>query len=239
MGARILVIEDEPQILRSVRLILTGHGYDVTTAMTAKAGVDEFLHRLPDLVLLDLMLPDMPGEYVCRKIRERSSTPIVVLSARGEEASKVEAFDLGADDYLTKPFGAGELLARIRVALRHAGGATLAATVTVGNITIDFDQRSVRVGEQPVQLTPREYDVLKYLVQNRDRVLTHANVIRAVWGPEYATEAQYLRNIVLGLRRKLEADPSRPRYLLTEPGIGYRLTSPPESPGEATVPAGQ
>lgn len=236
MGARILVIEDEPQILRSVRLILSGHGYDVATAATAKAGLDEFTHRLPDLVLLDLMLPDLPGEYVCRKIRERSQVPIVVLSARGEEASKVEAFDLGADDYLTKPFGAGELLARIRVALRHAGGTAHGATATIGDIAIDFDQRLVRVGGELVQLTPREYDVLKYLIQHRDRVLTHANVIRAVWGPEYATEAQYLRNVVLGLRRKLEADPSKPRYLLTEPGIGYRLASPLEAADPTTGP---
>jgi two-component system KDP operon response regulator KdpE len=223
MGARVLVIDDEPRITRSMRLILTGHGYEVVTASTGEAGLAEFDHRLPDLVLLDLMLPDVPGQEVCRRVRKRSDVPIIVLSARGEESVKIEAFDLGADDYLTKPFGAGELLARIRVALRHAAGVPQGATATVGDISIDFEKRTVRVRNEAVPLTPREYDVLKYLVQHRDRVLTHAALLRAVWGPAYAGEAQYLRNVVLGLRRKLELDPSRPRNIVTEPGIGYRM----------------
>ncbi len=223
MGARVLVIDDEPQITRSMRLILTGHGYEVATASTAETGLAALDHRLPDLVLLDLMLPDLPGQEVCRRIRKRSDVPIIVLSARGEESVKIEAFDLGADDYLTKPFGAGELLARIRVALRHAAGVPQGATATVGDIAIDFEQRIVKVRNEAVSLTPREYDVLKYLVQHRDRVLTHAALLRAVWGPAYAGETQYLRNVVLGLRRKLEVDSSRPRNIVTEPGIGYRM----------------
>ena len=222
MGARVLVIDDEPQIARSIRLILSGHGYDVAIAATAEAGMAEVNRRLPDLVLLDLMLPDLPGQEVCRRIRERSDLPIVVLSARGEEAVKIEALDLGADDYLTKPFAAGELLARIRVALRHAAGGQVAAA-TIGDISMDFAKRTVRVRGEPVTLTPLEYDVLKYLAQHRDRVLTHATLLRAIWGPEYATETQYLRNVVLGLRRKIEVDPSRPRTIVTEPGIGYRM----------------
>jgi two-component system, OmpR family, KDP operon response regulator KdpE len=225
MGARVLVIDDEPQITRLVRIILGGYGYDVAAAATGEKGFAEFSHRLPDVVLLDLMLPDISGLEVCRLIRERSSVPIVVLSARGEEAVKVEAFDLGADDYLTKPFGSGELLARIRVALRHAAGAPLGTRATVGEIGVDFEQRRVTVGDRPVALTPREYDVLKYLVQHRDKVLTHSMILRAVWGPEYASETQYLRNIVLGLRRKLESDPSRPRHIVTEPGVGYRMVT--------------
>lgn len=225
MGARVLVIDDEPQITRSIRLILSGHGYEVSAAATAEAGLAEFARHVPDLVLLDLMLPDLPGEEVCRRIRRRSEVPIIVLSARGEEAVKIEALDLGADDYLTKPFGAGELLARMRVALRHAAGTAAGTTATVGGITIDFDQRAVRVHGEPVTLTPLEYDVLKYLVQHRDRVVTHAALLRAVWGPEYASETQYVRNVVLGLRRKLEADPGQPRSIVTEPGIGYRMRS--------------
>lgn len=227
-GARVLVVEDEPQMLRSLRLILTGHGYDVVTAATGQAALAEVTRRLPDLVLLDLMLPDLDGREVCRRLRERSSVPIIVLSARGEEQTKVEALDLGADDYLTKPFGTDELLARMRVALRHAARARSAPVFQAGDLQIDFDRRRVTVHGREVALTPKEYDVLKHLVMNAGRVLTHSMILRAVWGPEYAHETQYLRNVVLSLRRKLERDPSHPRYIVTEPGIGYRFRVPDE-----------
>ncbi|MGH2584944.1 MAG: response regulator [Dehalococcoidia bacterium] len=223
-GARVLVVDDEPQMLRSLRLILNGHGYDAVLVATGEEALAEVARRLPDVILLDLMLPDVDGLEVCRRVRERSTVPIIVLSARGEEALKVRALDLGADDYLTKPFGAEELIARVRVALRHAAGMREAPVFESGDLRVDFDRRQVTVADRDVTLTPKEYDVLKYLIANADRVLTHTLILRAVWGPEYASETQYLRNIVLGLRRKLEPDPAHPVYILTEPGIGYRFS---------------
>ncbi len=222
-GARILVVDDEPQMARSLRLILAGHGYDVITAPTGEAAVAEVARRIPDVILLDLMLPDIGGLDVCRRIRERSSVPIIVLSARGEEQVKIQALDLGADDYLTKPFGAGELLARVRVALRHVAGTRQSTVFEAGDLCVDLARRLVRVGGRPIALTPKEYDVLKYLITNADRVLTHTLILRAVWGPEYTSETQYLRNVVLALRRKLERDPAHPVHILTEPGVGYRF----------------
>jgi two-component system KDP operon response regulator KdpE len=222
-GARVLVVDDEPQLLRSLRAILTAHGYEVVTAVTGEAAVAEASARPPDVMLLDLMLPGIDGLEVCRRLRERSSLPIIVLSAQGEEATKVAALDLGADDYLTKPFGAAELLARLRVALRHATGTRTAPVFELDGLRVDFEQRRVTLDDHEVSLTPKEYDVLKYLVSNVGRVLTHAMILRAVWGPEYAAETQYLRNVVLALRRKLETGPDPPRFILTEPGVGYRL----------------
>lgn len=224
-GARVLVVDDESQILRSLRLILQGHGFDAVVVETGEAALDEIGRRMPDVLLLDLMLPGIDGLEVCRRVRERSSVPIIVLSARGEESMKVQALDLGADDYLTKPFGAEELLARIRVALRHTAGTRNAATFQSGDLRVDFSRRRVSAGGREVALTPKEYDVLKYLIGNAGRVLTHTMILRAVWGPEYASETQYLRNVVLGLRRKLEADPAHPTFIVTEPGIGYRFES--------------
>ena len=223
-GARILVVDDEPSMLRSIRLILSGHGYDVAVARDGESGLAEFARRLPDLVLLDLMLPDISGLDVCRTIRERSNVAIVVLSARGEEAVKVEAFDLGADDYLTKPFGSAELLARVRVALKHSAGMPDNVFRT-GKLTVDVVQRRVTLGGEVVSLTPREYDVLKFLATHHDRVVTHSMILQQIWGPDYAAEAQYLRHVVLSLRKKLERDPSHPELILTEPGIGYRVQS--------------
>ena len=222
-GARVLVVEDEPQMLRSLRLILAGHGYEVLTAPTGEAALAEVARRLPDVILLDLMLPDMDGIEVCRRLRERSAVPIIVLSARGEEPVKVQALDLGADDYLTKPFGADELLARLRVALRHAAGSRSGSAFAAGDLRVDFDRRLVAIAGREVALTPKEYDVLKYLVTHTDRVLTHTLILREVWGPAYVAETQYLRNVVRSLRRKLEPDPAHPSYILTEPGIGYRF----------------
>lgn len=222
-GARILLVDDEPQMLRSLRLILSGHGYETVTADSGEEGLEEIGRRMPDVVLLDLMLPGIDGLEVCRRLRERSAVPIIILSARGEEAMKVQALDLGADDYLTKPFGAEELLARIRVALRHTAGTRDAPVFQNGDLRVDFNRRRVTRGDREVALTPKEYDVLKFLIGNAGRVLTHTMILRAVWGPEYATETQYLRNVVLGLRRKLEPDPAHPAYIVTEPGIGYRF----------------
>ena len=223
-GARILVVDDEPQMLRSMRLILAGHSYDVALTSTGEAAIEEFTRRLPDVVLLDLMLPGIDGLEVCRRLRQRSNVPIIVLSARGDEHTKVSALDLGADDYLTKPFGAAELLARVRVALRRSAGLS-GQVFEAGDLRIDVDRRGVSRGGEPVALSPREYDVLKFLVSHRDKVLTHSMVLREIWGAEFAGETQYLRNVVLDLRRKLEVDPSRPALIVTEPGIGYRLRS--------------
>lgn len=228
-GARVLVVDDEPQMLRSLRLILSGHGYDPVTAETGEAALDEVARRLPDVILLDLMLPGIDGLEVCRRVRQRSTVPIIVLSARGEESVKVQALDLGADDYLTKPFGAEELLARVRVALRHVAGARESAVFESGGLRIDFDRRHVTAGGRDITLTPKEYDVLKFLIANAGRVLTHTMILRAVWGTEFADETQYLRNVVLGLRRKLEPNPSRPVYIITEPGIGYRFRAGDET----------
>jgi two-component system KDP operon response regulator KdpE len=228
-GARVLVVDDEPQMLRSLRLILAGHGYEVVTAAGGEDALEEVARRLPDVILLDLMLPGIGGLEVCRRVRERTAVPIIVLSARGEESVKVQALDLGADDYLTKPFGAGELLARLRVALRHAAGGRQAPVFEAGPLRVDFGRRRVTVDGREVALTPKEYDVLKYLVTNADRVLTHTLILRNVWGAEYTAEAQYLRNVVLGLRRKLEPDPAHPAFIVTEPGVGYRFRTTPDA----------
>ena len=222
-GARILVVDDEPRIVRSIRLTLTAHGYDVVSATTGEAALEELSRRMPDVILLDLMLPGISGLEVCRRVRERSAVPVIVLSALGDELVKVQALDLGADDYLTKPIGAAELLARLRVALRHAIGARDAPVYESGGLRVDFASRRVFREGREVTLTPREFDVLKCLTTNDGRVLTHAFILRAVWGPEYEGEVQYLRNVVLSLRRKLEPVPAAPTLIVTEPGVGYRF----------------
>jgi two-component system, OmpR family, KDP operon response regulator KdpE len=223
-GARILVVDDEPQILRSLRTTLAAHGYDVQTAASGEEAVTMVEGHMPDLVVLDLVLPGISGLDVCRYLRERSPVPILILSARGDERDKVAALDLGADDYLTKPFGVNELLARIRAALRRAAGARgLAAVVVAGDLRVDFDRRQVAVDGAEVRLTPTEFDLLKALAANAGRVLTHGYLLRTVWGPEYEGESQLLRVFVGQLRRKIERDPARPRHILTEPGVGYRF----------------
>jgi len=224
-GARILVVEDDPGILRALKTNLTRHGFEVETAETGGQALDSFSCRPPDLILLDLGLPDIDGTAVIQEVRARASTPIVVLSVRGAEHDKVAALDLGADDYLTKPFGVEELLARVRVALRHAAGVAsgTAAVFKTGDLEVDIERRRVRVGAEEVHLTPTEYDLLKTFVSQPDKVLTDRMLLRAVWGPEYGSEAHYLHVYVARLRRKIEKDPQRPRYLLTEPGVGYRL----------------
>jgi two-component system KDP operon response regulator KdpE len=219
-----LVVDDEPQILRSLRAALTAAGYDVQTAATGEEALRLLQGRLPDLVILDLVLPGISGLEVCRRLRERSGVPILVLSARGEERDKVAALDLGADDYLTKPFGVEELLARIRVALRRAAGLRGPSTViAAGDLHVDVDRRLVTRAGLKVHLTTTQFELLKTLVVHAGRVLTHAYLLRTVWGPEYEGETQVLRVFIAQLRRKVEQDPAHPRHILTEPGVGYRF----------------
>lgn len=224
-GARVLVVDDEPQIRRALRHTLEATGYDVRTAASGEDAL-ELLKWKPDLVLLDLMLPDVDGLSLAARVRAQSSAPILILSVRGEESLKVQALDQGVDDYITKPFGSAELLARVRVALRHAAGTQAAPVVEVGELRIDLDRRSVTRAAQPVHLTPTEYQLLKLLAQQAGRVVTHHRLLGEVWGPEHVDETQYLHVAVSQLRRKIEPDPARPRYILTEPGVGYRFRSP-------------
>jgi two-component system KDP operon response regulator KdpE len=227
-GARILVIEDDRPIRRFLGAALADAGYEVAEADTGKLGINHLLARTPDLVVLDLGLPDMDGMQIIAQVREWSQVPIVVLSARGREDDKVQALNAGADDYLTKPFGVPELLARIRVALRHAaalrpGGKEEASRFQVGDLVVDLAARRVYVGEREVHLTPLEYRLLTTLVRNSGKVLTHRYLLQEVWGAGYLGQTHYPRMLVAGLRRKIEDDPAEPRYILTEQGVGYRL----------------
>ena len=221
----ILVIYDEPQILRAMRTILTEKGFRVTTANRGEDGLTAAATNEPDLVILDLGLPDMDGVEVCTRLREWTQCPIIVLSVRDSERDKVAALDKGADDYLTKPFGIEELLARVRVALRHSAGTQVAQSKTVhaGSITIDLAWHIVKHGDTEIKLTGTEYKLLAYLAANHGRVLTHQSILTNVWGPADADHTEYLRVYMRQLRKKLEEDPERPQYILTEPGIGYRF----------------
>ena len=224
----VAVIEDEPQIRRFLRTALGAHGYRIVEAETGQQGLVEAVRQKPDVLILDLGLPDMDGVAVIQRLREWSSLPIIVLTARGLERDKILALDAGADDYLTKPFGMGELLARLRVALRHAAKSpqdTGDAVFTAGDLKMDLLHRRVFVGEQEVHLTPIEYRLLSVLVQHAGKVLTHRQLLKEVWGPSHIEETHYLRIYMAQLRHKLEADPTRPRFLLTEAGVGYRLKS--------------
>ncbi|MHB0871243.1 MAG: response regulator [Chloroflexota bacterium] len=227
MGARILVVDDEPAILRTLRANLTHRGFQVETAETGRKALDAYSRFHPDLVLLDLGLPDVDGQEVIQEIRARANTPIVVLSARGAERDKVAALDLGADDYLTKPFGLEEMLARVRVALRHAARPSTGTSPVfrTGELEVDLERRLVRIEGREVHLSPTEYELLKVFVAHPDRVLTDRMLLQQVWGPEYGSEAHYLHVYLARLRKKLEDDPQNPRYLITEPGVGYRLLS--------------
>jgi len=226
-GARVLVVDDEPGIVRALRTNLAGHGFKVETAETGAAALASCRLRKPDLIILDLGLPDMDGTEVIRALRAESSVPILVLSVRGAERDKVAALDLGADDYLTKPFGVDELLARVRVSLRHAAGPASGAEPVFrsGELEVDLEHRRIRVGGDEVHLTPTEFDLLKAFVAHPDRVLTDRMLLQAVWGPEYGDEAHYLHVYIARLRKKIEPDPQRPRCLITEPGVGYRLVT--------------
>ena len=222
----ILVIEDEAQMSKFVRLSLTAQGYRVIEASTGEEGLRQAVQHTPDLVVLDLGLPDLDGMEVTRRLREWSVAPILVVSARGREEDKVKALDEGADDYLTKPFGTGELLARIRVALRHAGRSAhdpAVTTATLGDVTIDLAKRLVFANGEEVHLTPIEFKLVAMLVKHAGMVLTHKQLLDQVWGPGHAHQTQYLRVYMTHLRHKLEKNAARPKYLLTEPGVGYRL----------------
>jgi two-component system KDP operon response regulator KdpE len=223
---RILVVEDEPHMQKFLRACITAEGYRVVEAANGREALDLARMHNPDLVLLDLGLPDIDGSEVTRLLREWSTKPILVISARGQEEDKVHALDAGADDYLTKPFGTGELMARIRVALRRTarvGQEPADAVLTVGDLRLDLDKRQVFVADAEVHLTPNEYKLLTVLMKNAGKVLTHRQLLEDVWGRAYATQTQYLRVCMVQLRHKLEKDSARPRYLVTEPGIGYRL----------------
>jgi two-component system KDP operon response regulator KdpE len=224
-GTRILVVDDEPQILRALRATLQGAGYEVTTAATGEEALRLAALRPPEAVVLDLVLPDRTGTDVARELRTWSKVPILVLSAVGDESEKVAALDAGADDYVTKPFGTDELLARLRAALRRAS-PDAGPVLEIGELVIDLEKHAVTMRGKPVSLTPNEFGLLRLLAQNEGKLLTHPTILREVWGPAYDDESHYLHVYVSQLRRKLEPDPARPRYLLTEPGAGYRLVDP-------------
>ncbi|PYN57678.1 MAG: DNA-binding response regulator [Candidatus Rokuibacteriota bacterium] len=222
----VVVVEDEPQIRKFLRAALTGQGYRVFEAGTGEDGLIEAASRQPDIVIVDLGLPDIDGREVITRLREWSAVPIIVLSARGQEPDKVAALDAGADDYLSKPFGVGELLARMRVALRHGARGdqeSVESTLTVGDLQIDLGRRRVLVHGAEVHLTPIEYRLLANLVKHAGKVVTHRQLLREVWGPNAEEQSHYLRVYMAHLRRKLEKNPAQPRYLLTEAGVGYRL----------------
>lgn len=223
-GKRILVVDDEPQIRRLLKVSLCVHGYEVTEAINAEVGLAMITQVRPDLIILDLGLPDLDGIDVLTKVRENSKVPVVVLTAREHENDKILAFDLGADDYVTKPFGMGELLARIRNALRHYNDADNDDEILrFGNITIDQENREVRVDGSLVKLTPTEYQLLTLLAQNKGKILTHHQLLTSIWGPYSDSNSHYLRIYIGQLRKKLEQDPSEPVHIINEPGVGYRL----------------
>jgi two-component system, OmpR family, KDP operon response regulator KdpE len=228
-GPRVLVVDDEPQILRALQMKLRGAGYTVETAATAQEALTRAAMRPPEAIILDVLLPDGSGTEVAREVRRWSSVPILVLSAVGEEAEKIRALDAGADDYVTKPFSGDELLARLRAALRRAA-PTGEAVLEIGGLRIDLERRIVSVDERVVALTPIEYDLLKLLAENEGKLLTHPAILRAIWGPAYGGESNYLHVYVSHLRRKIEPDPARPRYILNQPGVGYRLVDPTAAP---------
>ncbi len=224
----IVLVEDEPQIRRFLRATLTGQGYRLFEATTGADGLVEVSSRQPDVVIVDLGLPDVDGLELIRRIREWSKVPIIVLSARGQERDKVTALDAGADDYVSKPFSAGELLARMRVTLRHTAGASHEGDTTafkVADLQVDLLRRRVLLGGHEVRLTPIEYKLLTTLVRHAGKVVTHQQLLNEVWGPTHTDQSHYVRVYMAHLRHKLEAEPARPRYLLTEPGVGYRLAA--------------
>ena len=227
-NGRILVVDDEPQILRAVQMKLRGAGYAVDTAATAQEALMKAGMRPPKAIILDVLLPDGRGTDVCRELRTWYHAPIVVLSTVGEEKEKVDALDAGADDYITKPFSGEELLARLRAVLRRAAPSA-ERLIKIGDLVIDLEKRTVTMGERPVALTPIEYDLLRVLAQNEGKLLTHPTLLREVWGPAFQEESNYLHVHLSHLRRKIEPDPARPRYLLNQAGVGYRIVDPAEA----------
>ena len=233
--ARILLVDDEVAIQRALGPLLRGRGYDVEVAGTGAEALRAFAERSPDLVVLDLGLPDIEGTEVCCRLRATSSVPIIVLSARVAETDKVIALDIGADDYVSKPFGPEELLARIRVALRRVQVEEKpdSGQFQAGDITIDYDRRRVLRGEVEIRLTPKEFDLLSLLARNHDRVLTHRTILKAIWGPNAVEQPEHLWTLVAQLRRKIEPDPANPRYLMSEPWVGYRFSTAANGGGTA------
>jgi len=225
VSALLLVVDDEPQFLRALSTNLRGAGYRVETAETAAGAVTAAARTKPDAVVLDLVLPDGTGTDVCRRLRARSSVPIVLVSAVGDEAEKIAALDAGADDYVTKPFALGELLARLRAVLRRAVPSA-DPVLRVGSLEIDRDARAVRRDGDLLRLTPHEFDLIRVLAENEGKLMSHAAILREVWGPAYGRESNYLHVYISQVRRKIEPDPARPRTILTEPGAGYRLVAP-------------
>lgn len=224
---RILVVDDETQITRVLRRSLSARGYEVQTANDGEEALSVFGQWVPDLVVTDLSMPQMAGLELCRRLRKLSQVPIIVLSVKGEERAKVEALDAGADDYITKPFGMDELLARVRVALRRTSAAALpeVQTIELGDFQVELEARTVIVRGEEVRLTPKEYELLIYLIRHAGKVLTHRVLLGAIWGGDYTEQTEYLRVFVGQLRKKIEADPAKPRYILTEPWIGYRFSA--------------
>jgi len=224
-AGKILVIDDDPQIRRVMKVILSGERYEVVEARSGEAALEKFREFLPDLVLLDLNMPGMGGLDTCRSIRETSDVPIIIVTVRREESEKVELLDAGADDYITKPFGKDELLARIRAALRRAPGSTAggAQPFVSEDLEIDFETRKVRARGNNVRLTPKEFELLRYLVSQRGKPVPHRELLQAVWGPDYGDQTDYLRVFITHLRKKIEPNPSKPKYILTEPWLGYRF----------------
>jgi two-component system KDP operon response regulator KdpE len=224
-GARILVVDDEAQILRALQTSLRGAGYEVETADTAEHGLAAAAMRPPDAAIVDLLLPDRTGTELVRELRTWSSAPVIVLSAVGEEREKIAALDAGADDYVTKPVGIDELIARLRAVLRRAVPSG-EPVITVGELELDLEKRELRVSGKPVHLTPHQFDLLRVLARNEGKLMTHRAILQEVWGPGYGSESNLIHVHVSQLRRKIEPEPARPRYLLTEPGAGYRLVDP-------------
>ena len=223
MSARVLVVDDERQILRALRVLLGGAGFEVSTAETAQDALDKLTVRPPDAAILDLILPDGNGVDIARSVREWSEMPIIVLSAVGDEAEKVRALEAGADDYVTKPFGPDELIARLRAALRRTSGAPTEPVLRAEGLELDLAGHRVTVGGNEVHLTPTEFDLLRVLMLGRGRLLTHGALLREVWGPSYENDTQVLRVHIANLRRKIEPERGSPRHILTDPGIGYRF----------------
>jgi two-component system, OmpR family, KDP operon response regulator KdpE len=225
-AANILVVDDEPQIRRVLRSTLSTQGYVITEAKTGEEALESLRRERPDLVLLDMNMPGMGGVETCREIRRGFDAPIIMLTVRNAERDKVAALDAGADDYVVKPFGIEELLARIRAALRRFASGDALPPFVSKDLTIDFEARQVTVRDRDVHLTPKEYDVLKHLVANQGKPLTHRRLLQAVWGPDYGQETESLRVVINQLRKKVEADPARPKYIVTEPWVGYRFQPP-------------
>jgi two-component system KDP operon response regulator KdpE len=227
-SATVLVVDDEPQIRRVLRTTLTSHGYSAIEARSGDEALDQIRKEHVDLILLDVNMPGLSGLEVCREIRATSDVPIIMLTVRNTERDKVQALDAGADDYVVKPFGSEELMARIRAALRRSAPAEAVPAFHSSDLVIDFEKRLVTLKGQPVRLTPKEFDLLRYLVANEGKSMGHRRLLQAVWGPDYGDEIEYLRVFINQLRKKVEPDPHHPRYIHTEPWVGYRFEAPPE-----------